>query len=47
MNQDEPWRAQHFYRDTRDGKIMVCAGIADYFGWNVTFVWVAAIIALI
>ena len=28
-----------FYLDKRNGKIMgVCAGIADYFGWDVTLV---------
>ncbi|HET8554746.1 MAG TPA: envelope stress response membrane protein PspC [Rhodanobacteraceae bacterium] len=45
---DEDWRAQRFYRDRRNGKLMgVCAGIADYFGWNVTFIRILAIIALI
>lgn len=48
MRHDDHWRAQRFYRDTRNGKIMgVCAGIADYFGWNRTFVRLLAIIALI
>lgn len=44
---DEHWRAQRFYRDRRNGKIMgVCAGVADYFGWNVTFVRIIAVVAL-
>ncbi len=47
MRHDEDWRVQRFYRDRRNGKIMgVCAGIADYFGWNVTFIRVLAIVAL-
>lgn len=41
------WHAQRFYRDRHNGKIMgVCAGLADYFGWNVTFIRILAIIAL-
>lgn len=48
IRDDEPWRAQRFYRDTRNGKLMgVCAGIADYFGWNVTFIRILAVIALV
>ena len=48
MKHDEEWRAQSFYRDPRNGKVMgVCAGLADYFGWNVTFIRILAIIALI
>jgi phage shock protein C len=48
MRHDENWRAQRFYRDPRHGKLMgVCAGLADYFGWNVTFVRILAIIALL
>lgn len=48
MNNDHSnWHAQRFYRDRNNGKIMgVCAGLADYFGWNVTFVRILAIIAL-
>lgn len=47
MRHHDDWRAQRFYRDRRNGKIMgVCAGIADYFGWNVTFIRILAIIAL-
>lgn len=47
MKHDDTWRAQRFYRDPRNGKLMgVCAGIADYFGWNATFVRLLAIIAL-
>lgn len=48
MEHEPRWRAQRFYRDPRHGKLMgVCAGIADYFGWNVTLVRVLAILALI
>ena len=48
MRDHDDWRAQRFYRDRRNGKIMgVCAGLADYFGWNVTLIRVLAIIALI
>lgn len=48
MRQDSRWRAQRFYRDPRNGKIMgVCAGVADYFGWNVTFIRILAVIALL
>ncbi|HET7664124.1 MAG TPA: envelope stress response membrane protein PspC [Rhodanobacteraceae bacterium] len=47
-HRDENWRAQRFYRDRNNGKLMgVCAGLADYFGWNVTFIRILAIIALI
>lgn len=45
---EDKWRAQRFYRDPRNGKLMgVCAGLADYFGWNVTVIRILAIIALI
>jgi len=48
MRYDGNWRAQRFYRDPRHGKLMgVCAGLADYFGWNVTLVRVLAIVALL
>ena len=48
MRRDGNWRAQRFYRDTRHGKLMgVCAGLADYFGWNVTLVRGLAIVALL
>ena len=48
MRHDDPWRAQRFYRDPHNGKLLgVCAGLADYFGWNVTFIRILAIIALI
>lgn len=49
MNEDRRnFGPQRFYRDTQNGKIMgVCAGIADYFGWNVTLVRVLALLALI
>lgn len=42
------WRAQRFYRDPERGKLMgVCAGLADYFGWNLTLVRVLAVVALV
>ena len=48
MRRDGNWRAQRFYRDPRHGKLMgVCAGLADYFGWNVTLVRGLAIVALL
>ncbi|MCK9537938.1 envelope stress response membrane protein PspC [Dokdonella sp.] len=48
MRQDNRWRAQRFYRDPQNGKLMgVCAGLADYFGWNVTLVRILAVIALL
>jgi len=48
MRYDGNWRAQRFYRDPRHGKLMgVCAGLADYFGWNVTLVRGLAIVALL
>lgn len=48
MERDGGWRAQRFYRDPRHGKLMgVCAGLADYFGWNVTLTRVLAVIALL
>jgi phage shock protein C len=37
-----------FYLDKRNGKIMgVCAGIADYFGWDVTLVRIAFVLAAV
>ncbi|HEX7339624.1 MAG TPA: envelope stress response membrane protein PspC [Rhodanobacteraceae bacterium] len=48
MTRHDQWRAQRFYRDRRNGKLMgVCAGVADYFGWNVTFIRILAVIALL
>ncbi|MGH8158777.1 MAG: envelope stress response membrane protein PspC [Rhodanobacter sp.] len=47
MRHEQNWRAQRFYRDPRHGKLIgVCAGVADYFGWNVTTIRILAIIAL-
>lgn len=47
MRYDGTWRAQRFYRDPRHGKLMgVCAGVAEYFDWNVTLIRILAIIAL-
>ncbi len=47
MRHEREWRAQRFYRDPQHGRLMgVCAGLADYFGWNVTFVRILAVIAL-
>lgn len=41
-------RPQRLYRDPHHGKLMgVCAGMADYFGWNVTLIRIIAIIALL
>jgi phage shock protein C len=37
-----------FYLDKRNGKIMgVCAGIADYFGWDVTLVRAAVAVGVV
>ena len=48
FDHDSTWRAQRFYRDPRHAKVMgVCAGLADYFGWNVRVVRIVAIIALV
>ena len=48
MRHDGHWRAQRFYRDPHHRKIMgVCAGLADYFGWNLTLTRVLAVITLI
>ncbi|MEO7071749.1 MAG: envelope stress response membrane protein PspC [Rhodanobacter sp.] len=48
MTHDRSWRAQRFYRDPHNGKIMgVCAGVADYFGWNLTLTRALAIVALL
>jgi phage shock protein C len=48
MRHEPDWHPQRFYRDPQHGKIMgVCAGVADYFGWNATFLRILAIIALI
>ncbi|MGA9335370.1 MAG: envelope stress response membrane protein PspC [Rudaea sp.] len=48
MKPDGEWRTSRFYRDPRNGKLMgVCAGLADYFRWNVTFVRILAVITLI
>lgn len=45
---DDNWHAPRFYRDPRHGKLMgVCAGMADYFGWNLTLTRILAIIALL
>jgi phage shock protein C len=44
-NEQPPSRTR-FYRDKRNGKIMgVCAGIADYAGFDVTLVRVCAVAA--
>ena len=48
MRHDSNCHARRFYRDPRNGKLMgVCAGLANYFSWNVMFVRILAIIALI
>lgn len=47
MRHDDTWRAQRLYRDPRHGKLMgVCAGVAEYFGWDVTLIRILAIVAL-
>lgn len=48
MRDDAKWDSQRFYRDPRNVKLMgVCAGLSDYFNWNVIFVRTLAVIALI
>jgi phage shock protein C len=43
----DDFRRRRFYRDRRNGKIAgVCAGLADYFGFDVTITRLLAIIAL-
>jgi phage shock protein C len=45
---DQPASRTRFYRDGRNGKVMgVCAGIADYTGFDVSLIRVAMIAALI
>lgn len=47
MRHNRKWSAQRFYRDPQHGKLMgVCAGLADYFGWNLTTTRALAIVAL-
>ena len=47
MRHDGPWRTQRLYRDPCHGKLMgVCAGVADYLGWNVTLIRILMILAL-
>lgn len=42
----DPYGNRRFYRDRRNGKIAgVCAGLADYFGFDVTITRVLAVIA--
>jgi phage shock protein C len=41
-------RRTRFYLDKRNKRLMgVCAGIADYFGWDATWVRIAAVVATI
>lgn len=48
MRHHRNWREPRLYRDPQHGKLMgVCAGAADYFGWNVTATRILAIIALL
>ena len=43
----QPASRTRFYRDKRDGKVMgICAGIADYTGFDVTLVRICMIAAL-
>ena len=44
---EQPASRTRFYRDKRNGKVMgICAGIADYTGFDVTLVRICMIIAL-
>jgi phage shock protein C len=44
---EQPASRTRFYRDKRNGKIMgICAGIADYTGFDVTLVRICMIAAL-
>jgi phage shock protein C len=46
-HEDYSGHSQRLYRDTRNGWILgVCAGFADYFGWNPVLLRVLAVIAL-
>ncbi len=43
----DEYRKRRFYRDRRNGRIAgVCAGLADYFGFDVTITRLLAIVAL-
>ncbi len=43
----DEYRRRRFYRDRRNGRIAgVCAGLADYFGFDVTITRLLAIVAL-
>jgi len=45
---EQPASRTRFYRDKRNGKIMgVCAGIADYSGFDVTIVRICMVAALV
>lgn len=47
MGYDGTRRAQRFYRDPRQGRLMgVCAGVAEYFGCSATLIRILALIAL-
>ena len=44
---EQPASRTRFYRDKRDGKVMgICAGIADYTGFDVTLVRICMLAAL-
>ena len=48
MNKLQPPSRTRFYRDKRNGKFLgVCAGIADYTGFDVTLVRICLIAAII
>lgn len=48
MNSNTDWRGRRFYRNSRRGKLAgVCAGIADYFGFNLCATRVLTIILLL
>jgi phage shock protein C len=43
--EDQMKRGRTFYLDKRNGKVMgVCAGIADYTGWDATFVRIGVVL---
>jgi len=48
MNGDDTIERRRFYRDSKRGMIGgVCAGVSDYFGFNLTVTRVLAVIALL
>lgn len=48
MPSNKKWHKIRISRDPKNGKILgVCAGLSDYFGWDVTLVRIVAIISLL